>query len=68
MYLKDITNLVSKIYIFFREPLELIKVFKDDLNRIHTNIINFEKYIENHKIEIKNNINQVCIKKTKLII
>ncbi|AXF95251.1 hypothetical protein [Spiroplasma phoeniceum] len=63
VHLKDIPSLVSKIDIVFKDPSELIKVFKDDFNRIHTNIIHFEKYIENHKIEIKNNINQVRIKK-----
>ncbi|WP_338954774.1 MULTISPECIES: hypothetical protein [unclassified Spiroplasma] len=61
--LKDIPSVISKIDFVFREPLELIKAFKDDLNRIRTNIINFEKSIENHKIEIKNNINQVRIQK-----
>ncbi|ALA97661.1 hypothetical protein SKUN_00770 [Spiroplasma kunkelii CR2-3x] len=61
--LKDIPSLVSKVNIVFKELSEIIKPFKDDLNRICTNTINLEKCIENHKIEIKNNINQVRIKK-----
>ncbi|WP_426605830.1 hypothetical protein [Spiroplasma endosymbiont of Glossina fuscipes fuscipes] len=63
VHLKDIPSTLSKIDIVFKEPLEKIKAFKDDLNQIRTNIINFEKYIENHKIEIKNNITQVRIQK-----
>ncbi|AXF96851.1 hypothetical protein [Spiroplasma phoeniceum] len=63
VHLKDIPSTLTKIDIVFKEPLDPVKEFKDALNRIHTNIIHFEKYIENHKIEIKNNINQVRIQK-----
>ncbi|WP_425380410.1 hypothetical protein [Spiroplasma endosymbiont of Stenodema calcarata] len=63
VHLKDIPSTLSKVDIVFKEPLDLIKVFKDDLNRIHNNIINFENSVKNNKIEIKNNINQVRIQK-----
>lgn len=63
VHLKDIPSTLSKVDIVFKEPLEKIKAFKDDLNQIRTNIITFEQYIENHKIEIKNNITQARIQK-----
>lgn len=63
VHLKDIPSTLSKVDVVFKEPLDLIKIFKDDLNRIRTNIINFEKSIESNKSEIKNNINQVRIQK-----
>ncbi|RUO85865.1 hypothetical protein [Spiroplasma endosymbiont of Megaselia nigra] len=63
IHLKDIPSLISKVDIVFKEPSEIIKPFKDNLNLIRTYIINLEKLIENHKIGIKNNINQVRIQK-----
>lgn len=63
IHLKDIPSAMDKVDILFREPLQLIKNFKDELNRIRTNIITFENYLQNHKIEIKNNITQARIQK-----
>ncbi|WP_425379116.1 hypothetical protein [Spiroplasma endosymbiont of Polydrusus pterygomalis] len=40
IHLKDIPSAISKIDFVFREPLELIKDFKDEVNRIRVNIIN----------------------------
>ncbi|WP_253301774.1 hypothetical protein [Spiroplasma endosymbiont of Phyllotreta cruciferae] len=68
VHLKDIPGTLSKVDIVFKEPLELIKIFKDELNRIRTNIISFEKIIENHKIEIKNNITQARFLKQEELI
>lgn len=59
IHLKDIPSAISKIDFVFREPLELIKNFKDELNRIRVNIINLEKVLQNNKIEIKNSLIQV---------
>ncbi|WP_338956159.1 hypothetical protein [Spiroplasma endosymbiont of Polydrusus cervinus] len=59
IHLKDIPSAISKIDFVFREPLELIKDFKDELNRIRVNIINLEKVLQNNKIEIKNSLIQV---------
>ncbi|WP_338955036.1 hypothetical protein [Spiroplasma endosymbiont of Polydrusus cervinus] len=59
IHLKDIPSAISKIDFVFREPLELIKDFKDELNRIRVNIINLEKILQNNKIEIKNSLIQV---------
>jgi len=49
---------ISKVDFVFREPLEKIKAFKDDLNKIRNNIISLEKVLENNKIEIKNDMIQ----------
>ncbi|WP_425378778.1 hypothetical protein [Spiroplasma endosymbiont of Polydrusus pterygomalis] len=57
--LKDVKSSISKVDYVFREPLELIKNFKDELNRIRVNIINLEKVLQNNKIEIKNSLIQV---------
>ncbi|WP_425378987.1 hypothetical protein [Spiroplasma endosymbiont of Polydrusus pterygomalis] len=59
IHLKDIPSAISKIDFVFREPLELIKDFKDEVNRIRVNIINLEKVLQNNKIEIKNSLIQV---------
>ncbi|WP_338955833.1 hypothetical protein [Spiroplasma endosymbiont of Polydrusus cervinus] len=59
IHLKDIPSAISKIDFVFREPLELIKDFKDELNRIRVNVINLEKILQNNKIEIKNSLIQV---------
>ncbi|WP_425378789.1 hypothetical protein [Spiroplasma endosymbiont of Polydrusus pterygomalis] len=59
IHLKDIPSAISKIDFVFREPLELIKDFKDEVNRIIVNIINLEKVLQNNKIEIKNSLIQV---------
>ncbi|WP_253301240.1 hypothetical protein [Spiroplasma endosymbiont of Phyllotreta cruciferae] len=58
VHLKDMPSAISKIDIVFKELLELIKAFKDDLNQIRNSIINFEKVMQNNKNEIKNNIIQ----------
>lgn len=58
IHLKDMPAAMDKVDILFREPLQLIKNFKDELNRIRTNTITFENYLQNHKIEIKNNMTQ----------
>ncbi|WP_338963529.1 MULTISPECIES: hypothetical protein [unclassified Spiroplasma] len=65
IHLKDMPSAMDKVDILFREPLQLIKNFKDELNRIRTNIITFENYLQNHKIEIKNNMTQARIQKQK---
>lgn len=65
IHLKDMPSAMDKVDILFREPLSIIKNFKDELNRIRTNIITFENYLQNHKIEIKNNMTQARIQKQK---
>ncbi|WFG95475.1 hypothetical protein M0C40_05095 [Spiroplasma citri] len=46
VHLKDIPSTLTKIDIVFKEPLEKIKSFKDDLNRIRTNIIIFINFLQ----------------------
>lgn len=58
VHLNDMPRTISKVDFVFREPLEKIKAFKDDLNKIRNNIISLEKVLENNKIEIKNDMIQ----------
>lgn len=68
VHLNDMPRTISKVDIVFREPLEKIKAFKDDLNKIRNNIISLEKVLENNKIEIKNAMIQSQIYKQKQFI
>lgn len=68
VHLNDMSRTISKVDIVFREPLEKIKDFKDDLNKIRNNIIALEKVLENNKIEIKNDMIQAQKYKQKQFI
>ncbi|KAI93166.1 hypothetical protein [Spiroplasma melliferum] len=68
VHLNDMPRTISKVDIVFREPLEKIKAFKDDLNKIRNNIISLEKVLENNKIEIKNDMIQAQKYKQKQFI
>lgn len=68
VHLNDMPRTISKVDFVFREPLEKIKNFKDDLNKIRNNIISLEKVLENNKIEIKNAMIQSQIYKQKQFI
>lgn len=68
VHLNDMPRTISKVDFVFREPLEKIKDFKDNLNKIRNNIISLEKVLENNKIEIKNAMIQSQIYKQKQFI
>lgn len=68
VHLNDMPRTISKVDFVFREPLEKIKAFKDDLNKIRNNIISLEKVLENNKIEIKNDMIQAQKYKQKQFI
>ncbi|WP_145996279.1 hypothetical protein, partial [Spiroplasma melliferum] len=68
VHLNDMPRTISKVDIVFRKPLEKIKAFKDDLNKIRNNIISLEKVLENNKIEIKNDMIQAQKYKQKQFI
>ncbi|RUO85871.1 hypothetical protein, partial [Spiroplasma endosymbiont of Megaselia nigra] len=68
VHLNDMPRTISKVDIVFREPLEKIKSFKDDLNKIRNNIISLEKVLENNKIDIKNDMIQAQKYKQKQFI
>ncbi|QED24652.1 hypothetical protein [Spiroplasma citri] len=51
--------------IFFREPLELIKNFKDELNFIRKDILNLENNIKNNHDYFKNSVIDIQFQKTK---
>ncbi|WFG99364.1 hypothetical protein M1771_05075 [Spiroplasma citri] len=46
VHLKDIPSAITKNNFVFKEWLEKIKSFKDDLNRIRTNIIIFINFLQ----------------------
>lgn len=63
VHLKDIPSLISKVDIVFREPVKVVDDCLDDVNKLRNHLIQLKKSIENNKICIKNNINQVRIQK-----
>lgn len=66
--LKDLKLVVSKIDYVFREPLELIKAFKDDLNVIRKDILNLENNIKNNHDSLKNSVINIQFQKQNEII
>ncbi|MBW3058721.1 hypothetical protein D6D54_04070 [Spiroplasma poulsonii] len=66
--LKDLKLVVSKIDYIFREPLELIKSFKDELNFIKKDILNLENNIKNNHDSLKNNVINIQFQKQNEII
>lgn len=66
--LKDLKLVVSKIDYVFREPLELIKAFKDDLNVIRKDILNLENNIKSNHDSLKNSVINIQFQKQNEII
>ncbi|WP_338992161.1 hypothetical protein [Spiroplasma endosymbiont of Seladonia tumulorum] len=66
--LKDLKLVVSKIDYIFREPLELIKNFKDELNFIRKNILNLENNIKSNHDSFKNSVINIQFQKQNEII
>ncbi len=66
--LKDLKLVVSKIDYIFREPLELIKNFKDKLNFIRKNILNLENNIKSNHDYLKNSVINIQFQKQNEII
>ncbi|PWF99234.1 hypothetical protein SMH99_18060 [Spiroplasma poulsonii] len=60
--LKDLKLVVSKIDYIFREPLEIIKSFKDELNFIRKDILNLENNIKNNHDSLKNSVINIQFK------
>ncbi|QED24607.1 hypothetical protein GL982_10470 (plasmid) [Spiroplasma citri] len=66
--LKDLKLVVSKIDYIFREPLELIKNFKDELNFIRKDILNLENNIKNNHDYLKNSVIDIQFQKQNEIV
>ncbi|WP_338990052.1 hypothetical protein [Spiroplasma endosymbiont of Seladonia tumulorum] len=66
--LKDLKLVVSKIDYIFREPLELIKNFKDELNFIRKDILNLENNIKSNHDSLKNSVINIQFQKQNEII
>lgn len=66
--LKDLKLVVSKIDYIFREPLELIKKFKDELNFIRKDILNLENNIKSNHDSLKNSVINIQFQKQNEII
>ncbi|UZQ30738.1 MAG: hypothetical protein OHM56_04280 [Spiroplasma phoeniceum] len=66
--LKDLKLVVSKIDYIFREPLELIKNFKDELNFIRKDILNLENNIKNDHDSLKNSVINIQFQKQNEIV
>ncbi len=66
--LKDLKLVVSKIDYIFREPLELIKSFKDELNFIRKDILNLENNIKNNHDSLKSSVINIQFQKQNEIV
>ncbi len=66
--MKDLKLVVSKIDYIFREPLELIKNFKDKLNFIRKDILNLENNIKSNHDSLKNSVINIQFQKQNEII
>ncbi len=66
--LKDLKLVVSKIDYIFREPLELIKNFRDELNFIRKDILNLENNIKSNHYSLKNSVINIQFQKQNEII
>ncbi len=66
--LKDLKLVVLKIDYIFREPLELIKSFKDELNFIRKDILNLENNIKNNHDSLKSSVINIQFQKQNEIV